>query len=76
MKRFPSNLNAEDRRTYRRWVGGLFLFYLVAVTVAIGVTFMNRPASDLMASNETQTARLKAAAGSMAVSTARPITKP
>ena len=38
MKRYPSNLSPEDRRTYRRWTGGLFLAYFVAVIVAIGVT--------------------------------------
>ena len=59
MKPFPSNLSLEDRRTYRRWVGGMFLSYLVAVTVAIGITLTNGPASDLKASNETQVAHQK-----------------
>jgi hypothetical protein len=68
MKRFPSNLSPEDRRTYRRWVGGLFLSYLVTVTVAIGTTFTNRPASDLKVLNETQVARLKGTIGSLEVS--------
>jgi len=54
------NLSAEDRRTYRRTVRGLFLFYSVAIVIAVAVNFMNRPASDLRASNETQTARVKA----------------
>ena len=68
MKRFPSNLTPEDRRTYRRRTGGLFLSYLVAIIVAVGITFTNRPASDLTASNETQIARLKGPTASMAVS--------
>jgi len=54
------NLSAEDRRIYRRTVRGLFLFYSTAIVIAVAVNFMNRPASDQRASNETQTARLKA----------------
>jgi hypothetical protein len=54
------NLSAEDRRIYRRWVRGLFLFYSAAIVIAVAANFMNRPASDQRASNETQTARLKA----------------
>ena len=60
MLRNLDNLSAEDRRTYRRTVRGLFLFYSVAIVIAVAVNFMNRPASDLRASNETQTARVKA----------------
>lgn len=41
-----SNLSPEDRRTYRRWTGGLFVSYFVAVILAIGMTYLNRPATD------------------------------
>jgi hypothetical protein len=61
MKRFPSNLTENDRRAYRRWACGFYLFYLAAITVAFGLTFASRPTSDLRASNEIQTARAKAA---------------
>jgi hypothetical protein len=64
MKPFPSNLSPEDRRTYRRWVGGMFLSYLVAVTIVIGIT-LPRSASDMRASSEIQVARLKGTTGSL-----------
>ncbi|CAN7144026.1 hypothetical protein LJR220_000009 [Bradyrhizobium sp. LjRoot220] len=77
MKPFPNNPSEEDRRTYRRWTGGLFLVYLVAVTVAVGVTFMGRSSGDLRASNEQQMARLKSVPGTMAIApSARPLTMP
>ena len=68
MKRYPDNLSAEDRRTHRRWTRGRFLFYSATIAVAMGVTFINRPASELMASNETRTAGLKVTTGSTATS--------
>jgi hypothetical protein len=74
MKRYSSNLSPEDRRTYRRWTGGLFLSYLIAVIVAISITSMNRPATDLRTSNDAQMARLKAASESFAP--ARSVVKP
>lgn len=67
MNRFPSNLNREDRRTYRRWTGGLFLSYAVAVTIAVGITFLNKPSVDLRAESETRIARLKPASGTASV---------
>ena len=73
--RFSNNLSDEDRRTYRRRVRGLFLFYVGAIGVAIGITSINRPASELRASNETQTDRLKATTGSVS-STARLLARP
>ena len=77
MKRFSDNPSAEDRRTYRRWVGGLYLFYSAALVVAMGITFMNQPASELRASNQTQTARLNATAGSTTIAPAeRLVAKP
>jgi hypothetical protein len=57
MKPLPGTLNADDLRTYRRQTGGLYLCYLVAIIVAVGLTFTNRPAGDLRASNEIQMAR-------------------
>ena len=72
MKRFPDNLSVEDRRTHRRWTRGLFLFYSAAVAIAMGVTFINRPASELRASKETRTAGLKVTTGSTATS---PVTR-
>ena len=68
MKRYPDNLSDEDRRTHRRWTRGLFLFYSAAIAVAMGVTFINRPASELRASNETRTAGVKMTTGSTAAS--------
>ena len=60
MKRhFLSNLSPEDLRTYRRWTGGLYLSYFVVVSVAFGLTFANRPAEHLKASNDTQFALSK-----------------
>lgn len=60
MHRFPSNLSEEDHRTYRRWTWGFYLSYLGIIVVAIALTFMARPATELAASNEIQIARLKA----------------
>ena len=68
MQRYPDNLSAEDRRTHRRWTRGLFLFYSAAIAVAMGVAFINRPATELRASNETRTAGLKVTTGSTAIS--------
>jgi hypothetical protein len=77
IKSFPSNMTAEDRRTYRRWTVGLFSFYLAAITVAIGVVFLNKPAGELRASSDIQMARLKSTPGSMvAASPARVVVKP
>jgi hypothetical protein len=65
MKRYPTDLSPEDRRTYRVWTGSLFLSYLLAVFIAIGFTLMNEPASNLGASNETKIARSKATSASI-----------
>ncbi|MFO1107543.1 MAG: hypothetical protein U1E61_00010 [Bradyrhizobium sp.] len=59
--RFPDDLSPEDRRTSRRWTRGLYLSYAAAVAIAIGMTFVNRPATDLRADSETRMARLKPA---------------
>jgi hypothetical protein len=67
MRRFPDNLSAEDRRTYRRWVRGSFVFYSVAITIAVCVSWFNRPERDLQASNQTQVADLKPVVRPMAV---------
>jgi hypothetical protein len=77
MKQFPSNnLSANDLRTYRRRTGGLYLSYLATIIVAIALTFTNRPASELRASNEIQMARLKATpAATDVTATARPAIK-
>ena len=74
MKRFPSNLSANDIRTYRRWTGGLYLSYFAVIIVAIALTFTNRPANELKASNEIQMARTSASIDGPAV--ARPVAKP
>jgi len=77
MKRLPSNLNADELRTYRRWTGGLYLSYLVAILVAIVLTLTNRPASELRASNEIQMARLKGSSASIDTpAAAMPVAKP
>jgi hypothetical protein len=77
MKPLPSNLSADDLRTYRRRTGGLYLSYLAAIIVAVGLTFTNRPASDLRASNEIQMARLKGSSTSIdGPAAARPVAKP
>ena len=57
MKRLPANLSAEDQRFYRRWVRGLFLFYVTAIAVALGITIVNDKPGELRASNETPIAR-------------------
>ena len=77
MQRFPSELSANDLRTYRRWTGGLYLSYLAAIIVAVALTFAHRPASELKASNETQMARLKASSASIdGPAATRPVAKP
>jgi hypothetical protein len=77
MQRFPSKLSADDQRTYRRWTGGLHLSYLVAIIVAIALTFTNRPVNELNASKEILMARLKASSGSIDLPTVtRPAAKP
>jgi len=77
MKRLPSNLSADDLRTYRRWTGGLYLSYLAAILVAIVLTLTNRPASELRASTEIQMARLKSSSASIdAPAAAVPAAKP
>jgi hypothetical protein len=77
MKPLPSNLSADDLRTYRQRTGGLYLSYLAAIIVAVGLTFTNRPVSDLRAPNEIQMARLKGSSASIDVpAAARPVAKP
>ena len=75
-QQFPSKLSADDLRTYRRWTGGLYLTYLAAIIVAIGLVLTNGPARDLRASNETQMARLKGGPASIDIpTTAKTVTK-
>jgi hypothetical protein len=77
MKRLPSNLSADDLRIYRRWTGGLYLSYLAAIIVAIALTFANRPATELRASNEIRMARLNGSSTSIdGPAAAKPVTKP
>ena len=77
MRRFPNNVSESELRAYRRWAAGLYLSYLIAIIVAFGLTFANRPTSDLRASNETQTARSEAASGTVGIhTTARPASNP
>ena len=77
MKRIPSNLSEEDLRTYRRWTRGVYLSYLIAIIIAVAVTFLRGPAADLRASNETQMARLKGTPASIdAVSAASVAARP
>ena len=74
--RFQDNLSAEDRLTYRRWLGGLFAFYSAAITIVLAIWFINRPTDDLRASNEFQTARLKAKTESIGIPrSADPVSK-
>jgi hypothetical protein len=49
---YPDNLSEQDQRTYRRWVRGLFVFYSLAIVVAVAGGFANRPAGDLAVSTE------------------------
>jgi hypothetical protein len=65
---FWRNLGPEDRRTCRRWTGGLFVSYVVAVMLVIGITYLNRPATDPDAT--TRIARLKPASDLTAMSVA------
>jgi hypothetical protein len=64
MQRFPSHLSEEDQRTYRRWIWGFYLSYLGIIVVAIALTLMLRPATELAASDEVQMARLKGSSAS------------
>jgi hypothetical protein len=50
--RYPDNLSEQDQRTYRQWVRGLFVFYSIAIAVAVAVGFAYLPAGDLTASTE------------------------
>lgn len=60
MKRyFPSNLSPEDLRAYRRWTRGFHLSYFAVVVVALGLTFVNRPAGDMVAARDAQIALSK-----------------
>jgi hypothetical protein len=77
MKRLPSELSADDLRTYRRRTGGLYLSYLAAIIVAVALTFTNRPATELRASNEIQMARMKGSSASIDIpAAAKPVAKP
>ncbi|MEH2498033.1 hypothetical protein V1294_004512 [Bradyrhizobium sp. AZCC 1678] len=77
MKRLPSELSADDLRTYRRRTGGLYLSYLAAIIVAVALTFTNRPATELRASNEIQMARLKGSSASINIpAAAKTVAKP
>jgi hypothetical protein len=77
MKPLPSNLSADDLRTYRRWTGSLYLSYLAAIIVAVALTFANRPVSELKASKEIQMARLKGSSASIdGPAVAKPVAKP
>jgi hypothetical protein len=59
-QQFPSNLSTDDLRIYRRWTAGLYLSYLAAIIVAVGLTLTSSgPVRDLRASNDIQMARLK-----------------
>lgn len=68
----PDNLSAEDQSSYRKWTGRLFAFYVAAVVLAIGVTYLTSPAADPAM---TQMARLKPATGSNPVPRATPIVR-
>ncbi|MBR1121422.1 hypothetical protein JQ628_07830 [Bradyrhizobium lablabi] len=50
--KYPDDLSEQDRRTYRRWVSGLFVFYSLAIAVAVAATFTHRPGGDETASIE------------------------
>jgi hypothetical protein len=50
--RYPDNLSEQDQRTYRWWVRGLFVFYSLAIVLAVVTGFAYRPAGDLTASTE------------------------
>lgn len=55
MKRhFPCNLSSEDLRAYRRWTRGLYLSYFAVFVVALGLTFVYRPAANSVASTDAQ----------------------
>ena len=58
-RNLPSNLSPEDLRVYRRWTRGLYLSYFAVVVVALSLTFVNRPAGDMVASRDAQLALSK-----------------
>lgn len=59
-----SKLSPEDLRAYRRCTSGLYLSYFVVV-VALGLTFVNRPAGELAASKDAQLALNKQSDGNV-----------
>lgn len=69
VNRYPNNLSQEDRKTYRRWMGGLFLSYGFVIAIAIGMIYFNQPSGDLRAANETRMAGLKSTSTSAANAT-------
>lgn len=60
-----SKLSPEDLRAYRRCTSGLYLSYFVVVVVALGLTFVNRPAGELAASKDAQLALNKQSDGNV-----------
>lgn len=64
-RRHPNSPNQEERRTYRRRVGGLFAAYLAVIGIAVVVTYLRIPAS--APGGPTQMARLRPAAWPVAI---------
>jgi hypothetical protein len=60
-----SKLRPEDLRVYRRWTRALYLSYFAVVVVALGLTFVNRPAADHAASKDAQFALNKQSDGNV-----------
>ncbi|NOJ47990.1 hypothetical protein [Bradyrhizobium archetypum] len=73
-QQFPDKLSTNDLRAYRRWIGGLYLSYLAATIIAVGLMLANGPPRDLSASNEIQVARLKG--GPAVPAAAKHVTRP
>ena len=71
--RFPSDRTQDDRRTSRRWTAGLLAAHLLAVSIAIGITYLGSPTSQ---DGPTQMARMKPAAGLVTIPPAKPLVRP
>ena len=48
----PNKLSPEDRLTCRRWRRSVLALYCLAVMVLLGLEFLNRQTTDLIASAE------------------------
>lgn len=46
-REFSSNLSPEEFKRFRRWTCGLYLFYVAAVVVTVGLNIAERPRREI-----------------------------